>query len=298
MKHITDVHGLQLQNTAIALGKFDGFHRGHQLLLRQVGEWQAQGMTGVIFTFRFPENKRGRLIDSAPEKLHKAEMSGIQVFLEYPFTQKFADQTPDMFVRKILVDQLHVKAVAIGTDYHFGKNRSGDADTMKRLGDQYGFTVAVFEKLTCRNEEISSTSIRDGILQGDMEFVAEAMGKGYSIYGEVIHGAGLGHTIGIPTINQRIAEDKLLPPYGVYLARCHMDGTILHGIANLGCKPTVSDACVAGLETYLFEYEGNAYGKNVEVELLHYIRKEMQFENVDDLLDQMHKDIQYAKNML
>lgn len=297
MQHITDVRELQLHNTAVALGKFDGFHRGHQLLLSQVRDWQEQGRTGVIFTFRFAD-KGAKHIDSAEEKLYRAGESGLDVLLEYPFTREFAHQSPEEFVQRILVEQLDVKAVAIGTDYRFGKDRAGDADAMRSLGEQYGFEVKVFDKLACRQEEISSSLIRSRLIKGDMEFVTEAIGHGYSVYGEVLHGAGLGHTIGIPTINQRIPEDKLLPPYGVYLARTRIAELICYGIANLGCKPTVSDAHITGLETYLFDYSGDAYGLSAEVELLHYIRPEKKFDSLEKLLGQMKQDIQYASELV
>ena len=314
MQYITDVTELQLHNTAIALGKFDGFHRGHQLLLRQVKEWQEQkGLQGVIFTFGRPltddksethgvsnpsmisQSIQGKHIDSHPEKLHKAERMGIDVLLEYPFTPAFASKTPEKFIEEILVKQLDVKAVTVGRDFRFGRNRSGDVSILQEYGKQYGFEVVIFDKLELNQEEISSSSIRDAILRGDMEFVCQAMGRGYSVYGEVIHGKGLGHTIDIPTINQSVSGEKVLPPYGVYAARCHIGQHIVSGIANLGCKPTVSDEMHVGLETHLFDFNQDIYGKMAEVELLKFIRHEQKFDGIDALLEQMRTDIRQVK---
>lgn len=316
MQYISDVSDLQLHNTAIAFGKFDGFHRGHQLLLQQVRNWQEQGLRGVIFTFGQPKQNaeenfiyntlgteaattfQSRHIDSHEEKLYKAEKTGIDIFLEYPFTKEFSSQTPEEFVQKILVEQLDVKAVAVGQDFRFGRNRTGDADLLQNIGKQYGFQVVIFEKLKLKRQEISSSLIREAVQQGDMEFITEAMGQGYSIYGEVIHGAGLGHTIGIPTINQIVSGEKILPPFGVYAAKCHIGEQVVYGVANLGCKPTVSHQHQIGLETNLFDFHQDIYGEMAEVELLHFIRPEQKFETVDALVEQMKCDIEYAKKLL
>ena len=162
MQHITDVTNLQLHDTAVALGKFDGFHRGHQLLIQQVKQWQEQGRTGVIFTFSEAGKKIGaaKHIDSQIEKAYKAEQMGIQVLLEYPFTKAFASLEPEAFVTEVLRKQLDVKAVAIGSDYRFGKERAGNAETLVRLGKEYGFEVKVFDKLKRCQDEISSSAIR------------------------------------------------------------------------------------------------------------------------------------------
>ncbi len=316
MQYISDVSDLQLHNTAIAFGKFDGFHRGHQLLLQQVRNWQEQGLRGVIFTFgqqkqnvdgSFVPNSleaeaattfQSRHIDSHEEKLYKAEKTGIDIFLEYPFTKEFSSQTPEEFVQRILVEQLGVRAVAVGRDFRFGKNRTGDVVLLQSLGKQYGFQVVIFDKLKLQQEEISSSLIREAIQHGDMEYVTEAMGQGYSIYGEIIHGAGLGHTIGIPTVNQLVPSEKMLPPFGVYAAKCHVREKTVYGIANLGCKPTVSHQQQIGLETNLFRFQDDIYGETAEVELLHFIRPEQKFETVDALVEQMKCDIEYAKHLL
>lgn len=300
MQHITEVKNLKLQNTAIALGKFDGFHRGHQLLLAQVLEWQKRGMTGVIFTFA-PAGRQigsGKHIDSHAEKVKQSEDTGIQVLLEYPFSEGFANLQPEEFVDQILIGQLGVRAVAVGSDFHFGKHRSGDAELLKRIGQQKGFEVKIFEKLQEQEQDISSSVIREAIEAGDMERVTACLGHGYRISGPVVHGQALGRTIGIPTANQRVPEDKLVPPYGVYAARIHWKQKVYYGIANLGCKPTVSEKAETGLETYIFAFDRNIYGDDLEVELLHFLRREQKFENLDVLAAQMQTDIREAKKKL
>lgn len=297
MRHITDVKDIQLHETAVALGKFDGFHRGHQLLIQQLTQWQEQGMTGVIFTFAPAGERIGstKLIDSRTEKIHKAEKTGVDILLEYPFTKEFASLEPEAFVTDILMKQLDVQAVAIGRDFRFGKNRAGDAEMLVELGKKYGFQVRVFDKMKEKQEEISSSAIRNAIMNGQMKLAASYMGKSYSIYGEVVHGQGLGHTIGIPTTNQLISEEKLVPPFGVYVARILWKNQEYYGIANLGCKPTVSKGDVLGLETYIFDFQQEIYGEWIEVELLEFIRPEQKFDTVEALLKQIKSDIEFTK---
>ena len=297
MRHITDVKDIQLHETAVALGKFDGFHRGHQLLIHQLMKWQEQGMTGVIFTF-VPAGERigsAKLIDSRTEKIHKAEKTGVNILLEYPFTKEFANLEPEAFVTEILIKQLDVRAVAIGKDFRFGKNRTGDAEVLVELGKKYGFQVQVFDKLKENQKEISSSAIRNAIMNGQMKLAASYMGENYCIYGEVVHGEGLGHTIGVPTTNQLISEEKLVPPFGVYAAKIIWKNQEYCGIANLGCKPTVSEGDVVDLETYIFDFQQDLYGEWIEVELLEFIRPEQKFETVEALLQQIEKDIEFTK---
>ncbi len=300
MQHITEVKDLKLQNTAVALGKFDGFHRGHQLLLEQVKTWQDKGMTGVIFTFA-PSGRRigaEKHIDSHAEKIQKSADTGIQVLLEYPFSEKFAGLQPEEFVDQILIRQLDVKAVAVGSDFHFGRNRAGDAAMLEQLGRRKGFEVKVFDKLQEQERDISSSIIREAIEVGEMEQVTACLGHGYTISGPVVHGQALGRTIGIPTANQKVLEDKLVPPYGVYAVRLHWNQNEYYGIANLGCKPTVSEKAEVGLETYIFEFDRNIYGEYLEVELLHFLRAERKFNKLNALVAQMQTDIVRAKKIL
>lgn len=298
MEHITNVTELQLHNTAVALGKFDGFHRGHQLLLEQVRNWQEQGLTGVIFTFAEAGKSLGvqKRIDSRNEKLRKAEAAGIDILLEYPFTKEFSAMEPEAFVAEILIKQLGVKAVAVGRDFRFGRNRSGDTALLVKLGQQYDFQVMVFDKLMENQNEISSSLIRSEIEAGHMEQAAAYMGQGYSVFGEVIHGKELGTAIGIPTANQWISPEKLLPPFGVYAARILWKGQVYYGISNLGCKPTVSEEQLVGLETYIFDFQQDIYGEWIEVELLHFIRPERKFAGVEELVEQMQEDIGQVGN--
>ncbi len=297
MKHITDLTALQLNHTAVALGKFDGFHLGHQLLLGQVRKWQEEGLTGVIVTFVPAGRELGasKHIDGLREKKHKAEESGIDILLEYPFTREFAAMEPEVFVREVLVRQLGVQAVAVGRDFRFGRNRGGDVDLLQTLGKQYHFQVRAFDKLMKGQKEISSSLIRAEIEAGHMETVSACIGQGYSVFGEVVHGKELGTAIGIPTANQWIEPERILPPFGVYASRIRRKEQVLYGISNLGCKPTVSNEQIVGLETYIFDFAEDLYGEWIEVELLHFIRPERKFQGIEELKRQMQQDIADVK---
>ncbi len=298
MRRITDVTNLKLHKTAVALGKFDGFHLGHQVLFRQVQKWQEEGLTGVIFTFVPAGEKLGadKHIDSPDEKRKKAEATGIDILLEYPFTKAFAGLEPEKFVRDILVNQLDVQAVVVGRDFRFGRNRRGDAALLEALGKTYGFQVRIIEKLTKGHTEISSSVIRKAVETGDMEQAAAYLGQSYRICGTVIHGKGLGHTIQIPTANLSIDKDKILPPFGVYASKVIWKGQAYLGVSNLGCKPTVSQEHQIGLETYLFAFCEDIYGEELQVELLHFIRPELEFSSLHELTEQMKKDMEAAKS--
>lgn len=297
MKHITEQTELQLNHTAVALGKFDGFHRGHQLLLGQVRKWQEEGLTGVIVTFVPAGQELGasKHIDGFREKKHKAEASGVDILLEYPFTREFAAMEPEVFVTEVLVKQLGVQAVAVGRDFRFGRNRSGDVSLLQKLGKQYDFQVRVFDKLTEGKKEISSSLIRTEIEAGHMEEVSAYMGQGYLVFGEVVHGKELGTAIGIPTANQWMEPERILPPFGVYASRLRWNGQVFHGISNLGCKPTVSKEQTVGLETFIFDFNEKIYGEWIEVELLHFVRPERKFQGIEELKKQMQQDIAAVK---
>ncbi len=281
--------------TAIALGKFDGIHVGHQMLIDGLKREKKLGRSALVFTFGNTPNSvlNGRVhknIYTAQEKALYFEELGVDVLLDYPFTREFAAMSPEDFVVNCLVHQLGVQSVYVGSDYHFGKGRSGNVALLEALGEQHHFEVHALQKKTLHGKVVSSTTIRD-MLESHFHIANEMLGNPYFIYGEVIHGQHLGHTIGFPTMNQEISEQKLLPAYGVYASRVKIDGVIYRGISNLGKKPTVSGTHHVGLETYLLDYSDNLYGRKLKTELLYFIRSEEKFTSVDALKKQIHNDI-------
>ncbi len=300
MKYIWNTTDFHLKNTAVSLGKFDGFHVGHRLLIEYVSSLKEKGLIPVTFSFyQHPGNfvaKRSRsLIYTEAEKVRKVEELGSEYFISYPFNEEVMHTEPETFVRSVLVEKLGARVVVVGKDYHFGKNREGNVATLEMLGKKYGFKVKAFEKVVLDNEEVSSTRIRSELENGNIKKANEMLGAPYSITGQVVYGNQIGRTLGMPTANIVPAVEKLVPSNGVYASRILVEGAIYYGITNIGYKPTVGDKNEKGVETFLFDFEGNLYDKKITVELFAYERGEQKFNSLDDLKGQMEKDCQFSR---
>ncbi len=301
MEYIAGITDFKLKNTAVTLGKFDGIHLGHQQLVKLAISHKQQGLTAVMFSFSLhPGNlfsdKEFELIYTEEEKLEKVKRFGIDVLVSYPFTEETRHLEPEDFIREILVEKLDAKVIIVGNDFRFGYGRKGDVELLKQFGDRYGYQVVHCDKLRWREEVISSSSIRSAIKDGNIEAANAMLGQPYAIRGEVVHGRKLGRTIGIPTINMLPLSYKLLPPCGVYVSRTRIDGGLHPGVTNIGYKPTVGEEEAVGVETYIFDYLGNLYSEKLEVELLHYMRPELKFNTMEELIAKMQEDIRIARS--
>ena len=295
MKHIFNTEEFQLHNTVVCLGKFDGIHQGHRLLIRHMLSYQESDLHSVVFTFALHPStlfskREAKLIDSMPEKVEKLEKLGVDTLISYPFTMETAGMPAETFIKEVLVKKLDAKVIVVGKDFHFGYQRKGNVSLLKKYEKQYGYKVVAIDKLAEEQKVVSSTRIRAEIRNGNMEKVTKLLGTPYAVTGEVVHGKQLGRTIGMPTINQEVPENKILPPNGVYVSRVYLEDGVYGGITNVGMKPTVSGEKKIGVETYIFSFTGDLYGKNVKTELLHYVRGEQKFPSLDALKEQMHRD--------
>ncbi len=295
MDIIKNINNVQWNKTSVTLGKFDGVHTGHRMLVDKVLKAGSEGCTPTVFTFdRFPsqffsqQKMTSILLEEEKQEL-LAEL-GVERYILFPFQEHTASMEPEEFVKTILVDTMKVSHLYVGTDFRFGKGRKGDVTLLEKLSEEYGFAFEALEKQLYKGEEVSSTRIRHAITCGDMEEVAEMLGAAYSLSGEVLHGRKLGHTIGIPTINQSVPEGKVMPKAGVYCARTTINGKTYLGMANIGCKPTVQDELIYGLETHLFDCNENLYGKQAKTELLHFVRPEQKFASLEKLKEQLAVD--------
>lgn len=290
MEYMRGTDGLYIpEETAVTLGKFDGLHRGHgQLLKRILGQKELKS---VMFTIN--SRKTGFLL-TTEEKRQLLETRGLDCLIDCPFLPEISGMEAEEFVREILVNRLHAKYIAVGSDFRFGHNRKGDTALLLWLQDKYGFRVEVIEKEKYKDRVISSTYIKEALAQGDMELVNILLGYRFFVSGEVLHGRKLGRTIGMPTTNLVPTTKKLLPPNGVYLSRTCIDGVWYPGVTNIGYKPTIGES-FRGVETYIFDYDGNLYGETIEVELWKYKRPEIRFDSVDALRTQMQADIAFGK---
>lgn len=294
-----DAVQFQTENTAIALGKFDGIHIGHQLLLQGLFEEQKKGRKALVFTFGenpgvvlHGENKK--FIYTPEERAAYFDALGVDILLEYPFSSGFASFSPEEFVKQCLVEKLGVQSIYVGEDFCFGKGRSGNVATLTQLGNTYGFTVHAIKKKKIRDREVSSTIIRE-LIEQDLSLANEMLGSPYYVYGEVVHGKHLGHSIGFPTINQKLNENKVIPALGVYASRVWIEGSCYRAISNLGKKPTVGTEYEIGLETHIFDFSDDLYGRKIRTELLYFVRPERKFDDLEALQQQIIRDADCIK---
>lgn len=288
------------QNTAVSLGKFDGIHKGHQKLMNCILEQKKKGLKAVAFSFLVHPgsllgNKKMSLILTEEEKKNKLEKMGIDVLVSYPFSRETLSMEPEQFIEEILIGKLDAKVIAVGENFRFGHERKGDVELLRKYASKYGYELHVFARFKVDGERVSSTWIRECIAEGNMEYIQNLLGQPYSIKGEVVHGKKLGRTLGMPTANVVPDKQKLLPPYGVYASKTLVDGVWYEGITNIGVKPTVTDESGKIAETFLFDYKGDLYGKEIQTNLYYYQRPEQKFESIDALKIQMEKDCLDAK---
>ena len=287
--------------TVLSIGKFDGLHRGHELLMDYVFQKKKEGMKAVIFTFDVPPKKSleqdaARVLTTNEEKMHLFEQIGIDYLIECPFTEEIMHMPAEEFLKKI-VEQLSIRCIVAGTDCSFGYQRRGDYRMLQKYAPEYHYEAQIVDKMQYEGRDISSTFIREEIAAGNMEKAELLLGYAYFVQGTVVHGNQIGRTIGIPTINL-LPPEKLLPPFGVYAARVEIDGKRYNGITNIGCKPTIAGDNPVGVETNLFDFYGDLYGKHAKVSLLKWVREEQKFQNVSELKVQMEKDIAFCRSFL
>lgn len=304
MEYIHGTEDFKLErSSAVTLGKFDGVHLGHQKLISIVKEKaEEQGLLSVMFTFdRIPlsicPQKNQHFLSTNSERRMLCENYGIDVEVEYPFTTTLMNMEPEEFVSDILINKLKAKVIVVGTDYCFGRDRSGNVEFLISNAAKYGYETIVVEKEKFQDKDISSTYVREELKLGHMETVNVLLNRPYSITGIVAKGNQLGRKLEIPTINVYPTEIKLLPLNGVYASRILIDGVWYYGVTNLGTKPTISDGYEVSVETNVFDFDKDVYGNRVEVALYHFLRQEMKFENVEALKKQMESDASFAKEM-
>nr|WP_315103865.1 bifunctional riboflavin kinase/FAD synthetase [uncultured Catonella sp.] len=284
----------KLHNTVVTLGKFDGLHLGHRELIDEV--LKSSGLTKVLFTFYVNPSgilfdKEMKVIDTNEERKLLTKEFDLDYMIDFPFTKEIIDTSADEFIEKIIYDKLDAKKLVVGTDFRFGKNRLGDVELLEKRSKDFGYEVKVIEKKKMYGEEISSTRIRHLITKGDVKMAGNLLGRHFSFSGEIIHGNHLGHTIGMPTINIKPDNSKLIPSFGVYVSYTELDGVKYKGITNIGVKPTVGKNNEAGIETWLFEFNKDVYGHFAKVNLLDFIRPEMKFDSLEAVKRQVNIDI-------
>lgn len=283
--------------TAVAIGKFDGVHAGHRKLLAEILEQKKNGLKACVFTFDpapavFFGVSDGKELTTKEEKRELFEKMGVDILVEYPMDENTAKMAPEDFVIKVLVERLHAVYIAAGTDVSFGYKGAGNALLLQKMAVKYGYEVELIDKICLDGKEISSTYVRETVEKGDVALAGKLLGEFYFVSGTVVHGKKLGRTLGFPTVNLIPEESKLMPLSGVYRSLVTVDGKEYKGISNVGYKPTVSkDKTVCGVETYIYDFEEDVYGKKIKVSFCEFCRPEKKFDSVAELKEQIRQDM-------
>lgn len=277
-----------LNNTAVALGKFQGLHKGHMLLIGEVLRLSyEEDLNSVVFTIDMPQEKA---INLPVERYHILEDCGIDYNVSCEFSKEFASMSPREFVENILINKLDAKYVVVGTDFRFGNKRAGDVSLLKSYGEEYGFFVVAIDKLAIDDIVVSSTYIRELISVGNMKAVSRYMGRDYIIKGKVMRGKQLGRTIGFPTANIIPDSSKLLPPFGAYYTEVEVEGSIYKAITNVGNNPTIDENNHITVEANIIEFCDDIYDKEITIYFKDFIRGEMKFTDIEELKKQLEID--------
>ena len=277
--------------SAVTIGKFDGLHRGHLVLLKETVEMKREGLKPVVVCFALPDEA----LMTEEERFQAFERAGAELVIVLPYRKEILHMEAEAFIEELLVKRLHIRHLSVGMDFRFGKDRKGDIRFLQEAAKRFSFSLSVHEKLRLGSEEISSSMIREKLKEGRVEEANEALGYAYGFSGEVVHGKALGRTLGFPTLNIPLEEAKLLPRFGVYLSETVIEQEHYYGILNIGVRPTVDKGSAPIMEVHLFFANQDFYGKRAEVRLLSFIRAEKKFQRVQELKAQVQSDIQEAR---
>lgn len=296
----------QLRGGVVAIGNFDGVHRGHQAVLeRALQEAQKRGVPALVLTFH-PHPRKFFRPQAALFVLTPSEMKakllhklGFAAVVEQEFTADFSTKSAEEFVESILQDNLGICHAVTGFNFHFGKNRQGGPAFLMDAGERHGFGVTLVDAFRDEGSHIiSSSRIRELLAQGDVEEAAGLLGYRFTVCGEVIDGQKLGRTLGFPTANMCLPEEVELRE-GIYAVRFRRaDGSLHDGVASFGRRPTVNDNGAPLLETFVFDFSGSLYGEICEVSFFSYLRGEEKFDGLEALVAQMKRDEQEARAVL
>jgi len=285
------------RGSTVTVGSFDGMHLGHQAVLREIAERaSAAGRASVLVTFEphplevVNPQAAPPILTTGPERGEFLAQTAIDYVVLLRFDRRMAGLSPEEFVKEILLDRCQTRELVIGHDHGFGRGRSGDVETLRRLGTVHGFEVDVVPAVDVGGQQISSSRIRRAVAGGDLASAARMLGRPYRVSGRVVEGEGRGRKIGVPTINLGdIPPRKLLPPDGVYAVRVEWRGGRSGGMMNQGARPTFRDKRRV-LEAHLFDFDGDLYDEWVRLEWIERLRDVQSFASVEALQQQLERD--------
>jgi len=287
--------------TVIAIGNFDGFHRGHRALIENLNKIKLdEGAKSLVFSFNprpyeVFNNISGKSILSFSERMELVDSLEVDILLEYPFSLKFSFMSGEDFIKNILIDQFGCRHIVIGTDFAFGKDRMWNAKKISEIGADLGVDVTVLSHELADNEKISSSAIRELIKNGEIAAANKLLGYDYFLNGQVSHGDKRGHGLGFPTMNIEPDTAKILPPNGVYITEaCLQDGSRYPSITNIGNNITFGHVSTR-TETHIYGFSGSIYGQEAKVIFKERVRGEVKFSGKEELIRQIAEDLEKMK---
>lgn len=305
MLHLHSLDQVQLDSAWLSIGSFDGIHRGHQALVKNlVDEAHRAGHPAVIITFYpHPVVVLRNITDpyyltSPDERATLLADSGIDHLVTLPFTPELATVSAADFM-EMLSFRLGLRQLWVGADFALGRNREGDVPRLRQIGEQLGFDVRVVNPVLDHHEIISSSLVRAAVRAGRVREAARMLGRNYTVSGEVIHGDGRGHSLGIPTANLSYWSQHLLPAFGIYANWVNIGNERLPAVSNVGIRPMFLNPQMAPqVEAHILDFNQDLYGKEITIEFVEYLRAEHKFASVSALLEQIQNDIQIARKVL
>ena len=289
------------ESTYIALGSFDGLHKGHLSLINKAKELaQKSNGKSMVFSFRnhplslIKPDSAPKLLMSNEDKTKRLEELNIDIFTLVDFDEKFMKIEPEDFVA-LLCSKYNVSGIIVGFNYRFGYKNKGNTDLLKSLENKYGYKLFVLDAYTYENKVVSSSRIRNEISRGNVEKANNMLSRAYSLEGKVIHGKKLGRQLGFPTANMDFSQSYVLPKTGVYYTNALIDNSLYKGITSVGHNPTVHGNHLT-IETYILDFEQDIYDKSLRIFFLKRIRDEKKFNSLEELIEQLNSDKEFAVN--
>jgi riboflavin kinase/FMN adenylyltransferase len=293
-----------LKSSAIALGFFDGVHPGHKVVIsRAVEEAKKLGAVPAVVTFKDHPRLLTRgasplLLTVIEQRLELFAELGVEATLALSFTEDLCRLTPKEYVRSVLIEAMGAKAISVGHNHHFGRDREGTPSLLKEFGQSMGFTVHVAPMVNIEEAEISSSRVRELITEGDVVTAERLLTHPFAMYGEVIQGEGRGRKLGFPTANMKLYEYQCIPKVGVYMGRARLeDGRAFTCVINVGYRPTFNKTELL-VEVHILDFEEFIYGQKLNVEFLHYLRSEQKFDGIEALKKQIDLDCKTARELV
>ncbi len=274
-----------------ALGDFDGVHLGHITIIKTAIKY-SEGLTPAVYTFD-KNCKNAKLITTNNVKKDIFTSLGINNVIFESF-ERICNLSPLQFVNDVLVNEYNVKKIVCGSDFRFGKNASGNTTTLKEIAKELGVEVIVVDLKEHNGAKISSTKIREHILNGEMELASALLSRNFFIEGTVVHGKGLGHKQNTPTVNIAFDKNAVIPKHGVYITKTKIGSVVYNSITNIGTRPSVENTDIPNAETHILNFNSDIYDTDISVEFIKMLRPEIKFENKKMLFEQINNDIKYA----